>query len=364
MYDPVLKDHFRTAAKNATYTSMIIQNELIAALYRNLIEELKKELDTATSFSVMMDEASDFGRKKQVSVVLRYVDTDYVIQERLVNVEHTDSTDAESLVQILLTSLSKVGLTTEKLIGQCYDGASNMRGAIAGVQAKVKSIQPRAIYTHCYAHCTNLVLIEATSTNQYARNFFGILQNLYSSLEASPHRHAKLESVIKEVNSKPRIMSVKKLSDTQWACRSDAVRAVSENFSPILKALDEIEQSARDGRVSAEAGGLRYQLLKFEFLLCLIVLKHLLFKCRCISDYLQREDIDIVSALQVADTTIKTLKEMRKETAFKTFYDEASKMATDMGVEVSEPRPRKISRCLDDNWQNEHIVVTNEENFV
>ena len=52
---------------------------------------------------------------------------------------------------------------------------------------------------------------------------------------------------------------------------------------------------------------------------------------------------------------------MRKETAFKTFYDEASKMATDMGVAVSEPHPRKISRCLDDIWQNEHVVVTNEE---
>ena len=55
---------------------MGIQNELIAALYRNLIEEHKKELNTATSFSVIMDEASDFGHKKQVSVVLRYVDTD------------------------------------------------------------------------------------------------------------------------------------------------------------------------------------------------------------------------------------------------------------------------------------------------
>ena len=35
-------------------------------------------------------------------------------------------------------------------------------------------------------------------------------------------------------------------------------------------------------------------MLKFEFLLGLIVLKDLLFKGRCISDYLQREDIDIV----------------------------------------------------------------------
>ena len=112
---------------------MGIQNELIAALYRNLIEEHMKELNTATIFSVIMDEASDFGHNKQVSVVLQYVDTDYVIQERLVNIECTDSTDADSLVQLLLSSLSKVTQTTDKLIGQCNDGASNMHGHIAGV---------------------------------------------------------------------------------------------------------------------------------------------------------------------------------------------------------------------------------------
>lgn len=362
-YDPVLQDHFENSPRNATYTSMGIQNELIAALYRSVMEELKKELAIATSFSVIMDEASDYGHKEQVSVVLRYVDADYVIQERLVNLEPTDSTDAESLVQVLLGSLSKVGLTTDKLIAQCYDGASNMSGGIAGVQAKVKAIQPKAIYTHCYAHCTNLVLVEATSSNQYARNFFGVLQSLYTFLEASPHRQAKLQAIIAEVNSNPRILSIKRLSDTRWACRSDAVRAVSANFSAILKALDEIEQSSHNCRVTAEAVGLRYQMLKFEFVLCLTVFKDVLFKCRCISDYLQREDIDIVSALQVADTTIKTLKEMRNERAFRNFYSEASELAEDIGIEVTETRPRKVSHRLDENWQSQHVMSGNEERF-
>ena len=135
-----------------------------------------------------MDEASDAGHKEQVSVV-RYVDVSFVIQERLVNIECTDSTDAEALLQILLNSIANVGLTIDKLVGQCYDGASNMSGAIAGVQAKVKALQLRAIYTHCYAQCTNLILVEDTSSNQYSRNFFGVLQNLYTFLEASPHGH-------------------------------------------------------------------------------------------------------------------------------------------------------------------------------
>ena len=182
-----------------------------------------------------------------------------------------------------------------------------MCGAIAGVQDKVKAFQPKAIYTHCYAHCTNLILVEATSSNQFSRNFFGVLQNLYTFLEASPHRHAKLEAVIIQVNSKPRVKSMKKLSDTRWACRIDAILAVYENYSAILTALDEIEDNSSNGRVSSEACGLRYQMLKFEYLICLVVLKDLLSKSQTISSYLQREDIDIVSALQVVDSTVKTL---------------------------------------------------------
>ena len=140
--------------------------------------------------------------------------------------------------------MSKVDLTTEKLVGQCYDGASNMQGTHAGVQAKVKEIQPKALYCHCYAHCVNLVLVEATSTNQCCRNFFGIIQNLYTFIEASPHRHSTLVAFMTELNSKPCVRTLKKLSNTRWACRSDAVKAVDENFEAIVKSLEEISQAA------------------------------------------------------------------------------------------------------------------------
>ena len=279
------------------------------------------------------------------------------------NIERTDSTDAEALLQILLNSIAKVGLTIVKLVGQCYDGASNMSGAIAGVQAKVKALQPRAIYTHCYAHCTNLILVEATSSNQYSRNFFGVLQNLYTFLEASPHRHAKLEAVIFQVTSKPRIKSMKKLSDTRWACRIDAILAVYENYSAILTALDEIQDNSSNGRVSSEACGLRHQMLKFDFLICLVVQKDLLSKCQTISNYLQKEDIDIVSALQVVDSTVKTLQSMRNETAFKFFYDEASRLTEEMDIEIAVPRPRKATRRLDEYHENQHFLTSNEEIF-
>ena len=95
------------------------------------------------------------------------------------------------------------------------------------------------------------------------------------------------------------------------------------------------------------------------------MLKDFFFKCISdyISDYLQREDIDIVSALQVTDTIIDTIKTMRNATTFKKFYDEASKLADNLGIEVSEPCSRKISRRLDENQENQHVMVSNEEKF-
>ena len=353
-YDGLLKAHFEDGPRNARYTSMTIQNYLISAIYHNMISLLKEEFSGIVYFSIMMDEASDLSHKEQVSIVVRYVDSQYVIQERLVDVESTDSTTAEALFQILLKGLSKIGLTTDNLVGQCYDGASNMRGIHAGVQAKVKEIQPRAIYCHCYAHCVNLVLVEATSSNQCCRNFFGVIQNLYTFIEASPHRHSTLVAFMKELSSKPHVKTLKKLSDTRWACRSDAVQAVYENFEAIVKSLEEIEDNCYDGRISAEACGLKFSILKFDFFLCLFVLKDLLFKCRTVSDYLQREDIDIVSALQVVDTTVKTIGDMRNETKFKEYYDKAVEFAREKNVEVLEPRRRKVSRRIDENWQNEY----------
>ena len=57
-------------------------------------------------------------------------------------------------------------------------------------------------------------------------------------------------------------------------------------FRAIVKALEEIEEGSHDGRVASEANGLINQLTKFEFILCLIV-----------------------SAIQVVDTTVKTLRD-------------------------------------------------------
>ena len=54
---------------------------------------------------------------------------------------------------------------------------------------------------------------------------------------------------------------------------------------------------------------------------------------------------------------------MRNEAKFKSFYTEATEFVKDKGVEVSEPRQRKVSWRLDDNWHTEYVVQSYEENL-
>ena len=72
---------------------------------------------------------------------------------------------------------------------------------------------------------------------------------------------------------------------------------------------------------------------------------------------------DIVSALQVVDSTVKTLQSMRNETVFKNFYDEASRLAEEMDIEIALPRPRKARRHLDENHDNQQLLTSSEEIF-
>ena len=59
---------------------------------------------------------------------------------------------------MLKSKLLELGLDIEHLVGQCYDGASNMSGSGKGVAAKVQEVVPNALYVHCHAHLLNLAL--------------------------------------------------------------------------------------------------------------------------------------------------------------------------------------------------------------
>jgi len=58
----------------------------------------------------------------------------------------------------LVTSLSRANVNLDFIVGQSYDGASNMRGRYSGLQTRMLQYAKRAQFVWCHAHRLNLVI--------------------------------------------------------------------------------------------------------------------------------------------------------------------------------------------------------------
>lgn len=88
-----------------------------------------------------------------MSICVRYT-VGLEIVERFVGfIDVSEKQDAESLCANIFAFLTKNNMDK-------FHGASVMAGKFNGVQTKIKSKFPYAIYTHCMAHRINLVVID------------------------------------------------------------------------------------------------------------------------------------------------------------------------------------------------------------
>lgn len=219
--DTILADHLFTSGKNATYLSPMIQNEMIIIVGNSIRDYILKEVIISGPFSILMDETSDLSHKEQVSIFVRYIKHDnntniYTICEHMMALKETTETTGEALTSLLLNIFDMYKLDIRKLVGQGYDGGSNMKGATKGVQSRIKEINPNSLYTHCFAHNLNLVLVNSLTGKEHkeARNCFGIVELMYTHIEGSPARHSYFMDRQKEYNSGKTSLHFVSLSNT------------------------------------------------------------------------------------------------------------------------------------------------------
>ena len=110
-------------------------------------------------FSVMADEARDVSNTEQLSLIIRYVNTDLDIKEKFVGfLECTEGVTGEGLASIILAKLGDIDLNIQKVWGQCYDGTGNVVDKSKGLASYILRINFKEIYTHCTSHRLNLAV--------------------------------------------------------------------------------------------------------------------------------------------------------------------------------------------------------------
>ncbi|XP_062211922.1 uncharacterized protein LOC133912944 [Phragmites australis] len=178
------------APGNNQMTSHKIQKDLVKACANETRNAIISEMG-GRLFAVLVDESHDKLIKEQMTVILRYVNEQGHAIERFLGVKHVTET-ASSLKEALDSMFAKYGLSISQLRGQGYDGDSNMRGQLHGLQRRVLDENPYAFYIHCFAHQLQLVVISVAKCCSSVLDFFNYVTLIVSIVSASCKRKDQL----------------------------------------------------------------------------------------------------------------------------------------------------------------------------
>lgn len=126
------------------------------------------------------------------------------------------------------------------MVGQGYDGASNMAVHVKGTQKIVSENFPKAIYVHCAAYSLNLA-VSAACDMRSIRNCLSIVEKMYCFFNA-PKRKDMLLSEIEDIDLNPNSKSLKRLCVTRWVERYTAIHNFVELYPYVVGTLDKISE--------------------------------------------------------------------------------------------------------------------------
>ncbi len=339
-HDKSLDEHLKTSGKNATGTSHRVQNEVIDLLGGQVGSVIIDRVKKAKWFTLLADESADISKAEQVALILRYIRETLEgieVREDFLKFTSTTSSKGEALTQLILDNLSAFGLDPNNMIGQGYDGGSNMSGKYSGVQARISSQYPRAQYVHCRTHNLNRAIIQACKVVPI-RNMYNILEKVLFFLTVSPKRNAIYLSF---TDGKCKL---RKFSPTRWSDHSEQTGTFIEQTTPICDTITVI-RSDDDSKVAGDATSYFYSIQSWDFIICLHIAHDLMSHLNPLSVALQAEGMDLVRTAERCNDVIAFMQSKRNDTekSFAPIFKKAATYAEDH-YDVSPSKPRTTGR--------------------
>ena len=235
----------------------------------------------------------------------------------------------------------RMNLPLSKLRGQCYKGASTMRGARSGVATRICEEEPRAVYTHCYGHSINLAASDAVKESKLMRDALDTIYEITKLIKYSPRREAiffnlKQESDTSTGNPSP---GIRVLCPTRWTVRANSLASIVSNYSALQSTWEEAVDLVRDSETKARINGVSAQMRKFDFLLGTLLGEMLLQHTDNLNRTLQKT-MSAAEGQQVGRMVIDTLAAVRTQTSFDLFWEKVAKFVE--STDVEEPHiPRQ-----------------------
>ena len=215
-----------------------------------------------------------------------------------------------------------------------------MSGIKSGVQSRIINIVPWAMYIHCYARQSNLVVVDSCKSSRYAADFFAMLQEIYNFISGS-FVHVKWLELQKSDYPHETPIELKKLSDTRWTAQIRACHAAIKRFPTLITLLQQISDDSNRGRALKAESILA--LLDFKFESCLHIFTDILREMKGASDKLQKTQLQISHAMDMINLLKVSLADKRTDDQCDTYITNAKEQCTKVGLSCSVACQRHLS---------------------
>ncbi|KAM2740144.1 hypothetical protein EV2_034177 [Malus domestica] len=342
--DKVRKVVFENASKNLKYTSSDIQKDLVRACAIETIGAITKDME-GTFFSLLVDGSRDSSTKEKMAVVLRYVNKEGEVIERFLGVQHVSSTTSSSLEEAIERLFASTNLSMSKLRGQGYDGASNMKGELNGLKAKILNKYPQAFYVHCFAHQLQLALVAVAKGIEGVAIFFNNASILVNTIGSSckrrdAFREKQLEQIKKALDigdletgrGLNQEISLMRPCDTRWNSHYGTIVSIIVMFEAVVEVLEWIKDDTKQDNFG-EVSKLFHDIQTFDFVFHLFFMRLILGITNELSQALQKKDQDIVNAMALVEVCKQRLQSLRDDD-FGDLLDDVQKFCQEHDIVV------------------------------
>ncbi|KAL5559209.1 hypothetical protein UlMin_035420 [Ulmus minor] len=292
------------------------------------------------------DESRDVSIKEQMVVMFRYVNKKGYVIESFIGIEHVANTTAVSLKTAIDKLFSKHGLSISRLRGQGYDGASNMSGEFNGLKTIIMKENECAFFVYCFAHQLQLALMGVAKKHGLICTFFTVVSNVVNIVGASSKRRDILREkqtlkVIEALKSGElssgtglnQEIGIKRPCDTCWGTHFGTLVSFITMFSSIVDVLEEIANDRLNSEQKHEASIMLQLVQTYDFVFSLHLMKIILGITNELSQVLQKDDQDIVNAMDLVKVCKQQLQMMR-DTGWNSLLDVVSDFCVEQNIDV------------------------------
>ena len=301
-------------------------------LVLNARRHLMNNILSKAIYSILSNESSDVSKKEQLSFSVRICNENYEVSENFVGIyECSQGLSSDALLHYTKDILPRCGMKGERMAAMSFDGAAAMKALAKLLKADVA---PNTIFIHCFAHCNELIVKDASKLSNLLSSSLDLCQSLYAIIGAYPKRILLFEEIQNDVKNETdsettayNILRLQSLSATRWTTRVKAADVVFQKTTEVRATLEMLlkDPSVTNDTKARICGILERQLSSLNVVFNLNATRKFVALLEKLSTEFQTVDITAEYALFSIRHVIRRLEEMRSEEEFEHILGEAKK---------------------------------------